>query len=142
MKKIKQKKKRRKNRKIIIPKHKKHPRKIEENPPVLYGYSEAGNHLELDKEEYIIFLCETIILYDTDSIYWDDEENLYLYIDKNNFWTAYIGTDEAKEILDYYTRIHLPQVSNYSNGFHTIMPCEESLRTFIDNNFDKSLFDK
>ena len=118
----------------------------DKNPPILWDYNctilgESESFFR-NKEEYIDHLQDAVVTFYEDSIYRDSEENLYLYIEKDNIWSVYVGTDNAKEVRNYYARIRFLDIMVEEKWYHSdLFPSKELLRRFVDKNFDKNFFD-
>lgn len=119
------------------------------NPPILWGWTcSASESFLRNIEEYIDHLCDTVHTFEEDSFYGGiEEENLFLYIEKNDIWSIHVGTDEAKDFQEYYTRIYFPDITfelpyfYRTFGYETLWASRTLIRKFIYNNFDKSFFD-
>lgn len=105
-------------------------------PPVLWDISNYCDRPDFCLDDYIEHLCWSVSKYYEDSIYWDKEENLFLYIDNEYVWTLYVGTDEAKNILDYYKRIPFPAFVKFHPTYKEMYASKKLVKKFIQENCD------
>ena len=115
-------------------------------PPVLWDISqyiiENNGKIEeqFDVNEYLDHLRDSIVTFYEDSIYWDKKENLFLYIDDEYLWTVSVGTDEAKDLLDYYKRIPFPSIMRYHRQYKQMLPSRRLIKKFVLENFEKERY--
>ncbi|MCH5222225.1 MAG: hypothetical protein J1F05_07895 [Muribaculaceae bacterium] len=116
------------------------------NPPVLWDISsykfegkgkDKGKDKGYDLNEYIEFLHSSIVHFYDDSIYWDKKENLFLYIDNKYLWSVWVGTDDAKDLLDYYIRIPFPSIMRYHRQYKQLLASRRLIKKFVLENFEK-----
>lgn len=115
-------------------------------PPVFWDISsyileyKGMTEAQFDLNEYLDHLHDSIVTFYDDSIYWDKKENLFLYIDDKYLWTVSVGTDEAKDLLDYYKRIPFPSIMRYHRKYKQMLPSRRLIKKFVLDNFEKDRF--
>ncbi|MBD5200368.1 MAG: hypothetical protein HDS83_08320 [Bacteroidales bacterium] len=122
-----------------------------ENPDIIWDlYIADINDIEIpstksiSRTKLINHIEDSISWFRDDSIYFEDDENLYFYLDLTNLNCTYIGYEEAAKLLPKHCRIPLKELLSEKrfNSFGEAYADMKKIKKFIRENVPSELFKK
>lgn len=115
-------------------------RKDKNNPDIIYNMYTVDNdnidvpsREQVSRSELVEHISFVIDCYYEDCIYFEDDENLYFYLDFTNLNCAYIGYEEAAKSFSTYCRIPLVDLVNETEEdyYGNPTPDNRKIRKFV-----------